>query len=387
MTPLDWAIATLVALFALRGLRAGLVSQGFSLAGIAVGAYLGFGLASRVPYDFDAVPAAVAPFLPTGAALLFTFLGVVAAAALGDKAAAFLRRIPVLGPSFGALDGLGGAVLGAAVGLAFAWVLGPFASQAPLANPAAREAVERSEILGALNERVPPQAVLGAVTGFDPLPGLGGPPPAEAVEADPSLLGAEGVEAAAASVVRVVAAPAVGYGSGSSGSGWVAAPETVVTAAHVVEDAGYVAIRRDGAWGRLPAEVLLLDGRNDLAVLHVEGLEGLPSLTLAEAVPGEPVAVLGYPGGGPLDVGAGRVGRTAPVLTRDAEGGELVGREVTSVRAEVRPGNSGGPVVDARGEVVGTVFGAGIGTEDSAYAAPSSVTEEVLETVDGRTGG
>ena len=114
----------------------------------------------------------------------------------------------------------------------------------------------------------------------------------------------------------------------------------------------------------------------------MDGL-GLPALPSADPEPGEPVAILGYPYGGPLDAEAGRVGGTYSVDSRDAYGGGPVRRYVTSISAEADPGNSGGPAVNREGEVVGTVF-AGTRYGDVAYAIPPAVIAEPLDVAQSR---
>ena len=200
----------------------------------------------------------------------------------------------------------------------------------------------------------------------------------------PSANTRRGVRDAAPGVVRVSASGGPAFEA--AGSGWTAAPGLVVTNAHVVEGARSVGVSVRNSWGQLPAEILILDERNDVAVLGVEGL-GAPVLPTGRPAPGRPVAILGYPGAGPFDASPGRVGRTGPLLAADASGGLPVRRTVTSVSGEARPGNSGGPVVNGRGEVVATVFGAGIGPRQATYAVPSSIVEESVRLAERRAGG
>lgn len=230
-----------------------------------------------------------------------------------------------------------------------------------------------------MNERLPSGFLLDAVASLDPMPQIGGPRPEVA---DPELPGQNGVEDAARSVVQVVATGGSGYGYGSSGSGWVAAPELVVTNAHVVAGSDRVAVRQEGAWRGYEAEVLTVDHSNDVAVLGVDGLD-LPALPSAAPEPGEPVAILGYPYGGPLDAEPGRVGGTSQAITGDAYGNGPVSRYVTSIRGEAYSGNSGGPAVNREGEVVGTVF-ASAQYGDVAYAIPPSVVAEQLDVAESR---
>jgi S1-C subfamily serine protease len=370
---LDWLIVALVLLLTVRGFFAGFISGAFSLLGLGLGAYLGSRLAvSLLRAETDL--AAYAPFVLLASALVFAALGRLLAGAVGGRIGASVRRVPGLG----ALDGAGGAVLGAMVGLLFAWVVGAFALQGPLPQPV-REPVERSEVLSAMNERLPSGFLLDAVASLDPMPQIGGPRPEVA---DPELPGQNGVEDAARSVVQVVATGGSGYGYGSSGSGWVAAPELVVTNAHVVAGSDRVAVRQEGAWRGYEAEVLTVDHSNDVAVLGVDGLD-LPALPSAAPEPGEPVAILGHPYGGPLDAEPGRVGGTSQAITGDAYGNGPVSRYVTSIRGEAYSGNSGGPAVNREGEVVGTVF-ASAQYGDVAYAIPPSVVAEQLDVAQSR---
>jgi S1-C subfamily serine protease len=99
--------------------------------------------------------------------------------------------------------------------------------------------------------------------------------------------------------------------------------------------------------------------------------------------PGEPVAILGHPYGGPLDAEPGRVGGTSQAITGDAYGNGPVSRYVTSIRGEANPGNSGGPAVNREGEVVGTVF-ASARYGDVAYAIPPSVVAEQIDAAESR---
>ena len=153
-------------------------------------------------------------------------------------------------------------------------------------------------------------------------------------------------------------------GLGIEGSGWVAAPGLVVTNAHVV--AGIRTPHVDRSDGDLlDARVVSFDRVNDIAVLRVAGLKARP-LPLADAAEGTPGGLLGYPGNGPYTETAVRVGRVVRIVGRDAYGTFPTSRQVTTIRGEIRSGNSGGPVVDAQGRVITTVF--------AQRAAPTAAT-------------
>jgi S1-C subfamily serine protease len=365
MSPLDWIIVAFAALLGLQGFRVGLVAGVFSLGGALAGLYLGSRLASSLLSG--GLPPAYGTLIPLFAVIVSVLLGQALARTVGEK-----LRLPLLGTLLEPLDKLGGAVLGAAVGLVFAWVVGVLGQQAPL-PPILQTALQRSEVVKELDERLPSRALLQAFSRLDPLPQIEGPRP-EVAAPDPELLEDPRVQQVAPSVVRVVGASGI---TGSAGSGWVAAPGLVVTNAHVVADSQYVAVQPEGVGAQLEAEVLVFDERNDLAVLRVEDLN-LPALELAVPERGESVAVLGYPENGPFGVQAGRVGVTQRVLTNDIRGRGPVERQVTSLRSSVRQGNSGGPAVDSDGRVVATIFAERVGEEGIAYGIPSPIVEEAV---------
>jgi S1-C subfamily serine protease len=365
VSTLDWIIVAFAALLGLRGFRVGFVAEAFSLAGALAGLYLGSRLASSLLSG--GLPLAYGTLIPLLAVIVSVLLGQALARTVGER-----LRLPLLGTPLEPLDKLGGAVLGVAVGLMLAWVVGILGQQAPL-PPTLQAALQQSEVVKELDERLPSRALLQAFSRLDPLPQIEGPRP-EVPAPDPELLEEPGVRQAAPSVVRIVGASGL---AGRAGSGWAAAPGLVVTNAHVVADVDHVAVQPEGVGAQLEAEVLVLDERNDLAVLRVEDLN-LPALKLAVPKPGEPVAVLGYPENGPFDVQAGRVGGTQRVLTSDIRGRRPVERQVTTLRSSVRQGNSGGPAVNSDGRVVATIFAERAGEEGIAYGIPSPIVEEAV---------
>jgi S1-C subfamily serine protease len=226
-------------------------------------------------------------------------------------------------------------------------------------------------VLQQLNELVPPRRALRALARVDPFPSIAGPAPPEG-RPDPSVLRQPSIRRAAPSVVRVLG---TACGLGVSGSGWVAGRGLVVTNAHVVAGQDDTTVDSAGS-PPLPAQAVAFDPRNDVAVLRVTGLNAAP-LEQAEPRAGSSAAVLGYPENGPLMARAARLGRTTVVLSVDAYGRGPVPRRITTFRGRVRPGNSGGPLLDSSGRVIGTVFAARV--EGSAgYAAPPDVVDDAL---------
>jgi len=326
MTPLDLLIVLFVVLTVLRGARTGLLAGVFSLVGVVVGASLG----SRV-----------APYLmPEGENPLFgagiTLVSILAFAALGEiaaRAAGGALRNRLSSPASETLDGLGGAALGLVLSLVLVWAIGLFALQAPpLAG--VHPAVKESRILQLLNERMPGELLTRAVAELNPLPQIRGP---EADVAVPNNRLARDPEVLTAGP-RTVRVTTIACGYGVEGSGWVAAPNLVVTNAHVVAGEAVTSVQPGGAGPRLRAEAILFDDRNDVAILRVSGL-GLDPMPLAAPHVGEATAVLGFPENGPLDIQPARTGATRRVISGDAYNRGPVERTVTSFRVYVRPGN------------------------------------------------
>src|SRR5918998_3936869 len=198
---------------------------------------------------------------------------------------------------------------------------------------------------------MPSRLITQAVSRLDPLPQFQGP---EADVAEPTAEIAQDPEVLAAAS-RIVRITGVACGLGIEGTGWVAAPDLVVTNAHVVAGQISTGVQPEGMGVPLPARVVVFDQKNDLAVLRVNNLR-LPPLSFAEPDEGESVAILGFPDNGPFSIRAGRTGNTQRVISNDAYNRGPVERTVTSFKGFVRPGNSGGPALNAEGAVVATVF-------------------------------
>jgi S1-C subfamily serine protease len=362
---LDLFIGIFIVVSVLRGARSGFLVGVFSLVGVVVGASVGSRIApSLLPDGGNPIYGAG---ITLGSILAFSVLGEVIARSMGGSI-----RNRLSSPASATLDGLGGALLGFALALVLVWAVGVFALQSPtLASlqPVAQD----SRILQTLKERMPSGLLTQAVADLQPLPKIRGPEPKVAAP-EGNIKNDPDVQAASRRTLRVTGT-ACGYGV--EGSAWVADRNLVVTNAHVVAGETATWVQIGGSGQQLPAEVVAFDEKNDIAVMRVEGL-GLAPLPIAAAQPGEASAVIGFPQNGPLDIEPARTGTTERVVSTDAYDNGPVERIVTSFRVYVRPGNSGGPAVDADGRVISTIFASRTDSNNSGYGVPSRIVQRHL---------
>ena len=368
MTTLDWIIIAFTLLMAVWGYQQGLIAGALSLAGFAAGAFIGSRLGPLLLED-----GSHSPYAPLFALLGALMLGGIFASGL-ELLGFHLRRR--LGERLGLVDGLGGSVLVACLGLLLVWIGGSVALQTPGARDL-REPIQRSAILKELNQVLPPSGgVLKALARFDPFPSISGPS-ANVPPPDAEIARDRDVRVAGGSVVRVLG---TACGLGVQGSGWVAGNGIVVTNAHVVAGQDDTTVQPGGEGPGLDADAIWFDPRNDLSILRVRGLSGAPALSMhVNAEPGAAAAVLGFPENGPYAVEPARLGQTATVVTQDSYGRGPVQRTITTLRGLVRPGNSGGPAVDASGRVVTTIFAAATSGRRTGFGVPDSVVRNALQ--------
>jgi S1-C subfamily serine protease len=373
LTGLDIGIIGFALLLAILGYQQGLIVGAITLAGFAGGAIAGARIGpALLEGGSDSPYAALTALL--GGLILGAMLALIA-----EGLARLLRARLVRGGVTGAMDGIGGALLLAALALGLAWVFGAVALNTPGLGDV-RDAVQRSEILKRLNAALPPTGpLLNVLNRVDPRPEVTGPqasvpPPDSEIARDPD------VRAAGESVVRVLG---TACGLGISGSGWVAEPETVITNAHVVAGEDDTSVQTMTG-SELDATAVHYDPRNDLAILRVAGLEQPPLGSVGDPEAGTEAAVLGYPENGPFTISPARLGETGEVLSQDSYGRGPVRREMTPFRGEVQPGSSGGPAVDGDGAVLTTVFAASTsGRQDTGLGVPNDIVSRALERLGG----
>jgi S1-C subfamily serine protease len=376
VTAIDWIIVAVTVFTAVAGFFQGFLVGAATLAGFAGGLFLG----GRIGQAF-VNGGSESPYAP-----LFALMGgLLGGLVLGSLFEAFghgVRR-RLTAPSLGVVDGVTGAALSAAVALGLAWLAGAVALQTPQTR-ALRDDIQRSTILRALNDALPPSGpILNALARFDPFPAISGPP-ADLPAPRAAVARAPRVRAAAGGVVKV---QGTACGLGIEGSGWIAAPGLVVTNAHVVAGQDDTTVQRVGTGPKVGARAVAFDPDDDVAILAAPGLGGRVLKIGVDAPSGRAVAILGFPENGPYDVRAGTLGATRSVITQDAYGRGPVTRSITTLRGAVRPGNSGGPVVDARGRVLATVFAATRGGPRGGYGVPSAIVRRALRAARGGRAG
>jgi S1-C subfamily serine protease len=367
MTVLDWAIIAFTLALGLWGYRQGLIVGTLTLIGFALGAFAGSRVAPLVLNQGSS-----SPYAPLCAALGALVAGALVAVTLEGLALGLRSRLIRGRGVLHLADGAGGAALVASVALGLVWVFGAVVLHAP-GTARLRADVQDSLILRSLNEVLPPSGpILHALDRVDPAPSIIGPAapvaaPDPAIATDPEVARAEG------SVVRVLG---TACGLGVEGSGWAAGPQLIVTNAHVIAGEDDTSVTTAGG-ASLDATPVHYDPENDLALLHVDA--GLPQLEIApDPRSGTAAAVLGYPENGPYAVAPARLGETRDTISEDSYGRGPIRRSIASLRGSVRSGNSGGPLVDARGRVLGTVFAATTTGASGGFAVPDKVVEDAL---------
>jgi S1-C subfamily serine protease len=368
----DALIVVFALAFAAIGYERGLIRSVMPLIGFIGGAAIGARLGPALLADGS--ESAYAPILTLLCGIL---LGAALAVAMEGVGVVLRERLAGTGRP-GVAEGLGGALVLGALGLLIAWAFGAVALHAPGPNARdLRSAVQRSAVLGALNDVLPPSGpLLNVLRRIDPTPALEGPE-ARVPAPDAAIASDSEVIAAGESVVRILG---TACGLSVGGSGWVAAPDLVVTNAHVVAGEDDTTVSPQAGAPELPATVVHYQPRNDLALLEVGGL-GLQPLDLEpDPREGTAGAILGYPENGPFTIAPARLGTTGEVTSEDSYGRGPLQREMTAFRGRVISGNSGGPAVDGDGDVLTTVFASEQGSgADGGLGVPNRIVAEALD--------
>jgi S1-C subfamily serine protease len=373
MNALDMVLLLLVLGYAVSGYWQGFVTGAFATAGLLIGGLVGIWVAPLLFGDADP-----SVWVSLGA-LFVVLLGASFGQAVLQLVGARIRDQITWQP-VRALDAVGGAVLSIGAVLVVAWALGVAITGARL--PWVSEEVRESRVLGKVDEVMPDRAVtalnsFNQVVGSSFFPRYLEPfarerivqvaPPPPGIARDPE------VAAAAAAVVKLHGENECGQGV--EGTGFLYSPTRIMTNAHVVSGVTTPRVVADDG-EETDTEVVYYNPDIDVAVLAVDGL-GAPHLAFDRGGrPRQVGAVLGYPQDGPYDVQSARIRSQQRLRSADIHGEGAVVREVFSVRSQIRPGNSGGPLVDKDGEVLGVVFAASVTDEETGYVLTADQVSE-----------
>ena len=165
------------------------------------------------------------------------------------------------------------------------------------------------------------------------------------------------------------------------GTGFIVSPERVITNAHVVAGVIDPVVTVSNSKTQLSGKVIAIDRKKDIAIIYVPGLNGEKLTFIGPATPNEIGFVVGYPNGGNLRTSAVSVSSEFESIGTDIDGNGETKRDVIVFGGDVRPGNSGGPLLNEQGQVLGVVFAADAEHKNTGYAlAPSEVAKLVSET-------
>lgn len=370
---LDVLLVVLLLASLSAGYRSGLVGSVCGMLGLIAGAVAAYLIVPQVPAWVTAAE------WRTPAAVMAALLLVVAGLTLGEAVGLALRRRTPR--RLRGIDRIAGAAIGVAAAAA---VMSMVAfSVSALGIPLLTSAIASSAVVRTIDSvtPVPVQSALAQLRSTvvdDGLPlikdAFGGQSPT----LPDAQLDSAALDTAAASVLRITG-NAVACGQSQSGSGFVIAPERVLTNAHVVAGVTDAVVEVPGA-GALTGQVVYFDPVDDLAVIDVPGLAAapLPLQSTDLAVDTDAVS-LGYPFGGPFDSDPARVMSVDSQLVADIYGQSPAPRVVYTLAADVQPGESGGPLLSADGQVAGVIFAKAASTANVGYALAMA---EVLPVAD-----
>ncbi len=370
MTPSQWldvAVLAVAFIAAVSGWRSGALGSVLSFAGVLLGAIAGVLLAPHIVSHIAAPRAKL--FTALFLILALVVVGEVAGVVLGRAVRGAIHSRVIR-----TVDSVIGVGVQLVVVLTAAWLLATPLTQSK-DQPELAAAVRGSRVLAQVNEVAPPWLKtvpkrLSALLNTSGLPAVLEPfsrtPVIPVASPDPALATNPAVTADAPSVVKVRSL-APSCQKVLEGSGFVIAPDRVMTNAHVVAGSNSVQVYASG--NPLDATVVSYNPSVDIAILAVPHLPPPPlPFAQTQAKTGAGVVVLGYPGGGNFTATPARIREviklTGPDIYRDPT---PVTRDVYTIRADVEQGNSGGPLIDLDGHVLGVVFGAAVDDPDTGF--------------------
>ncbi len=372
----NWVDIALVAgllIVAITGWRAGVITTTASFAGFIGGALVGAWVVPHLIAD-----AAWPTFMQAMATLAGMFvLGVVGQAILGFAGRVVRDAVDV--KPIRIVDSASGMVVSILAFLLCSWMVLSVAAASSLGSASDQVRTSRgfplldqvmagpgSSLLDDARELLATIDVPSLPFNPATLPPVGDP---QDVDVSPAA-----AAVARASIVQV-STSSTRCGAASLGSGVVVGPERVATNAHVVAGAGRITVRSESERASRGARLVLLDTATDVAILHVPGLESPAPDWVVDAERGSDAVVAGYPGGAPLTLGQARI--RGQILVADDTGPGS--REVHVFRGLVRPGNSGGALLDLRGSVIGLVFANAQDDDQTGFALTYGEVRKAIE--------
>lgn len=382
LTVLDYLLLLLLLSYGVTGYRQGLVVSALSLAGFLTGGAIAMWLLPQAIHqwtEFESSPLLRSVVLIAGVFILAS-VGQAIAVTLGGRLRSQLRIKPA--QAFDSVLGAIAVVISASVLVWF--IAGALRGGAPA--PIA-QAIGESRVLRTIDTVVPPETSK-LFAGFrEVLDREGFPRVFEGLEAeriapvappDQSVGQTPGVLRAAGSVIKITGV-AESCNRGQEGSGWVVAPDKVVTNAHVVAGLKSATVRIHGTGRSYTGRVVIFDPRRDLAVLDVPGLPAEALRQGPELKRGDSGVVAGFPLDGPYRLDPARVREVVQAKGSDIYGQPGTSREVYSLFAQVQPGNSGGPLLSPEGRVVGVIFAKSLDDTRTGYALTLDEARPVLD--------
>ncbi len=379
MTSSQWLdIAVLVVAFiaAISGWRSGALGSLMSFVGVVLGAIAGVMLAPHIVSHVHSPRAKL--FAALFLILALVVIGEVAGVVLGRAVRGAIRNRGIR-----TVDSIIGVALQLVVVLVAAWLLATPLTSSDQPNLAA--AVRGSKVLAEVDKYAPEwlksvpkrMSTLLSTSGLPEVLQPFGRTPIQAVDApDASLADSLVVANARPSVVKIRGV-APGCQKVLEGTGFVIAPNRVMSNAHVVAGSDSVTVQAEGQ--TYDATVVSYDPNADISILDVPNLPQRP-LVFAEqpAKSGTDAVVLGYPGGGDFAATPARVREIIELNGPDIYRTTTVNREVYTIRGTVRQGNSGGPMINRAGQVLGVVFGAAVDDNDTGFVLTANEVSRQL---------
>ncbi|MBK3529178.1 MarP family serine protease [Streptomyces rubiginosohelvolus] len=385
MNVLDILLLLAAVWFAVIGYR-----QGFVVGILSVIGFLGGGLVAvyLLPVIWDRVTedAEVSTAVAIGAVVVVIIcasIGQAFTTHLGNK----LRRYITWSPAR-ALDATGGALVNVVAMLLVAWMIGLLLAGTSL--PTLGKEVRSSSVLLGVDRVMPNQAPswfqdFSSVLAQNGFPQVFSPfanePITEVKAPDPALVGSPVAARAKKSIVKVVGT-APSCGKVLEGTGFVFSERRVMTNAHVVGGVDEPTVQIGGEGRLYDAKVVLYDWQRDIAVLDVPDLKARPLQFTGpddDAETGDSAIVAGFPENGAYDVRSARVRARINADGPDIYHRGTVRRDVYSLFATVRQGNSGGPLLTPDGKVYGVVFAKSLDDPDTGYALTADEIREDIE--------